>query len=92
MAWKVKNEIPTGRMMFNSGRSPAMPRPSSALSALSTKKPAYLKNPSEARFAPTARLTTARRAPGRRSRARDAAAAWFSTVEATMRPTNRASQ
>ena len=75
MAWNVKNEIPTGRMMFSSGRLAETPSPSRALSALSTKKPAYLKNPSEARFAPTATLTTARRAPGRCKRPNHVAAA-----------------
>ena len=92
MAWNVKNEIPTGRMKFSSGRSAAMPRPSRALSALSTKNPAYLKNPSEARLAPTATLTIARRAPGCCRRSSQVAAAWFTTVEAAIRPTKRMSQ
>ena len=57
MVWKVKNDTPTGRMMFRCGRStPATPKSGRALSM---KKLAYLKTPRMPRFAQ--RLTTSQR-------------------------------
>ena len=61
MPWKVKNEIPTGRITCSSGRSRCQPSRRSVSPTWVRKKPQYLKKIRMPRLAVTPATSTARR-------------------------------